>query len=182
MLFISDVPINLLGKHTASPPRILALPGSFNPLHAGHASALQACADRSGSVPLFELSVFNVDKPPVPLHDLVQRLSHFAQQDVCILLTKTPRFIDKARAYPGLSYVIGVDTLVRASLFHHKLFFSTFLMARKGTARRPAVYRRKHRLDDALPVCHHQRRQPVLRVTANVWSSEDSRQIWDAYE
>jgi hypothetical protein len=93
------------------------LPGSFNPLHAGHVSALQRCAAASeqhgAAVPLFELSVFNVDKPPVPLQELQQRLDHFARQDVCVLLTKCPRFIDKARAYPGLSYVVGVDTVVR---------------------------------------------------------------------
>lgn len=131
MLFIPDVPINLLGKHTSSPPRILALPGSFNPLHAGHVSALQSCTDRCSALPLFELSVFNVDKPPVPLHDIEQRLSHFVQQDVCILLTKTPRFIDKARAYPGLSYAIGVDTLVRAPPLYREHLFSVLICAKR---------------------------------------------------
>jgi hypothetical protein len=116
-LLVSDIPINLLGRRTANPPRIIALPGSFNPLHAGHAASLLSCADlcdQSRKVfPLYELSVFNVDKPPVPLIELEARLAHFSRQNVCILLTKTPRFVDKARAYPGLSYVIGIDTLLR---------------------------------------------------------------------
>ncbi len=117
LLYVPDVPVSSLGKHCDTPPRIVALPGSFNPLHAGHEAALRNCVALCDPAlkpcPLYELSVFNVDKPPVPLADLQHRLSHFSRQNVCVLLTKTPRFIDKARAYPGMSYVIGVDTLVR---------------------------------------------------------------------
>ena len=117
LLHIPDVPIHTLGKHTSTPPHIVALPGSFNPLHPGHAAALHACVaacdPQRHAQPLYELSVFNVDKPPVPLSQLQDRLAHFSRQNTCVLLTNTPRFVDKARAYPGMSYVVGVDTLLR---------------------------------------------------------------------
>ena len=131
LLRLADVPIHILGKHAAVPPRIVVLPGSFNPLHAGHAASLESCialchatdfqlcgeqaagGSSRKACPLYELSVFNVDKPPIPLQELEARLDQFSRQNVCILLTKLPRFIDKARAYPGMSYVIGIDTLLR---------------------------------------------------------------------
>jgi len=112
---ISDVPIHLLGQYTKK-AKILALPGSFNPLHMGHTSALQnsiaLCDPSSNPQGLYELSIFNVNKPQLTIIDLMIRLEHFVNQSFPILLTKTPRFIDKAQVYPGLSYVIGIDTAI----------------------------------------------------------------------
>jgi len=120
MSMVADVPLHLLGKYTEHKPKIVALPGSFNPLHDGHETALldsiallrhqQPSLNIQG---LFELSVFNVDKPPLEIADLAARLEHFRVQSFPVFLTKTPRFVDKTRAYPGMSYVIGVDTLIR---------------------------------------------------------------------
>jgi hypothetical protein len=120
MSMVSDVPLHLLGKYAEHKPKIVALPGSFNPLHDGHEAALrdsiallrhqQPDTNLQG---LFEMSVFNVDKPPLGIADLAARLEYFRVQSFPVFLTKTPRFIDKARTYPGMSYVIGVDTLIR---------------------------------------------------------------------
>ena len=120
MSMVADVPLHLLGKYAEHKPKIVALPGSFNPLHGGHEAALlDSIAMLRGEQPrlniqgLFEMSVFNVDKPPLGIADLAARLEHFREQSYPVFLTKTPRFVDKARAYPGMSYVIGVDTLIR---------------------------------------------------------------------
>jgi len=120
MSMVADVPLHLLGKYAEHKPKIVALPGSFNPLHGGHEAALlDSIAILRGEQPslniqgLFEMSVFNVDKPPLGIADLAARLEHFREQSFPVFLTKTPRFVDKARAYPGMSYVIGVDTLIR---------------------------------------------------------------------
>ena len=114
MYMIANVPLHLLGKYTEQKSKIVALPGSFNPLHDGHVAALHAgialCDSSQG---MYELSVFNVDKPPLAIADLITRLTHFLGQSIPVFLTKTPRFIDKARAYPGMSYVVGVDTVIR---------------------------------------------------------------------
>jgi hypothetical protein len=120
MSLVANVPLDLLGKYTEHKPKIVALPGSFNPLHDGHEAALrdsitllrlqQPSTNLQG---MFELSVFNVNKPPLGVADLAARLEHFRVQSFPVFLTKTPRFVDKARDYPGMSYVIGVDTLIR---------------------------------------------------------------------
>lgn len=117
---ITNVPLDLLGKYAEQKPKIVALPGSFNPLHDAHEAALRdSIAILRQQKPstnlqgLFELSVFNVDKPPLGITDLAAQLEHFRVQSFPVFLTKTSRFIDKARAYPGMYYVIGVDTLIR---------------------------------------------------------------------
>ena len=115
-LKIADVPIHLLGQYAPVKPKVVMLPGSFNPLHAGHTTALtsslELCDPATNPQGLFELSVFNVDKPPLKMLDLITRLEHFTGT-FPVFLTNTPRFVDKSRVYPGISYVLGVDTVVR---------------------------------------------------------------------
>ena len=116
-LKIADVPIHLLGQYAPVKPKVVMLPGSFNPLHAGHTTALtsslELCDPATNPQGLFELSVFNVDKPPLKMLDLITRLEHFTGQPFPVFLTNTPRFVDKSRVYPGISYVVGVDTVIR---------------------------------------------------------------------
>jgi len=114
---IPDVPLDLLGKYTDLKPKLVMLPGSFNPLHPGHTSALVSSLDlidpKFNPQGLFELSVFNVDKPKMEIDDLTLRLKNFLDQSIPIFLTNTPRFVDKAKVYPGISYVVGIDTALR---------------------------------------------------------------------
>ena len=57
------------------PKEITVIPGSFNPLHAGHLAMCKAAAP-SGEV-YYELSLNNVDKPSVKLDDLQRRIEAF---------------------------------------------------------------------------------------------------------
>jgi hypothetical protein len=86
------------------------LPGAFNPLHDGH---LELCAASTaylrGRV-RFELSIFNVDKPPLDWPAIEFRRRQFQQP---IVLTAAPRFVEKAAVFPGTTFVVGVDTLER---------------------------------------------------------------------
>jgi hypothetical protein len=61
---------------------------------------------------LFELAVVNVDKPPLALDEVERRVAQFRGVGH-VLLTRTPRFIEKARLFPGAAFVIGWDTAVR---------------------------------------------------------------------
>ncbi len=95
------------------------LPGSFNPLHHGHEALAAAAGDILGREVLFELSVINVDKPPLTHAEAARRAAQFAGR-WRVLLTRAPRFIEKARLFPGNAFVIGWDTAVR--LVHQRYY------------------------------------------------------------
>ncbi len=95
----------------APPPRLL-LPGAFNPVHAGHWGMADAAARRTGLPAAFELSVVNVDKPPLTPEEVRHRLHPFAWR-AAVWLTRAPTFAGKAALFPGASFIVGADTAVR---------------------------------------------------------------------
>jgi Cytidylyltransferase-like len=101
------------GRLMVAAPRLpLLLPGSFNPMHAGHV-LLARVAEEIAQQPLaFELSVVNVDKPPLEAGTVRQRLAQFAGKWP-VELTKAPTFLEKSRLFPKTTFVIGADTAER---------------------------------------------------------------------
>ncbi len=96
---------------SASQPVVL-FPGSFNPMHAGHVS-LARVAEEPRQLPLaFEISVTNVDKPPLAGETVRRRLAQFAWK-APVELTRAPTFVEKSRLFPGTTFVIGADTAER---------------------------------------------------------------------
>ncbi len=89
----------------------LLLPGSFNPLHAGHRE-MMAAARAAGGPGAFELSVTNVDKPPLAKAEILGRLAQFGPDDT-VLLTRAETFQKKAALFPGSVFALGWDTAVR---------------------------------------------------------------------
>jgi hypothetical protein len=114
-LLRGDIPtvcVALDGRLSAtSTPPAAVLPGSFNPLHDGHWGLLRLAERRAGSA-AFELSVTNVDKPPLTLEEVRRRLAQFAWRG-SVWLTRAPTFAEKARVLPGSRFVVGADTADR---------------------------------------------------------------------
>jgi hypothetical protein len=98
-------------RHDAPRPKLL-LPGSFNPVHEGHLRLREVAERLTGLPGAFELSVVNVDKPPLALEDVRHRLSSLAWRGP-VWLTRAPTFAEKAVLFPGAVFVVGADTAAR---------------------------------------------------------------------
>jgi nicotinic acid mononucleotide adenylyltransferase len=96
---------------SAPQPSVL-FPGSFNPMHEGHV-LLGRVAEELRQQPLaFEISVTNVDKPPLAGETVRHRLAQFAWKSP-VELTRAPTFLEKSRLFPSTTFVIGADTAER---------------------------------------------------------------------
>jgi nicotinamide mononucleotide (NMN) deamidase PncC len=95
---------------TENPSALLA--GSYNPLHAGHRALLAAAGHEVGAAVAAEISIENVDKPLLDSAEVRRRVGQFAADDR-VFVTRAATFREKARVFPGATFVIGVDTAER---------------------------------------------------------------------
>jgi hypothetical protein len=96
---------------SAPPPSVL-FPGSFNPMHEGHILLARVAEELRQQPVAFEISVTNVDKPPLAGETVRRRLAQFAWK-APVELTRAPTFVEKSRLFPGTTFVVGADTAER---------------------------------------------------------------------
>jgi len=95
------------------PPTRLILPGSFRPLHDGHLRMAELASELVGEPCAFEISLFHPEKPPLDYVSIAHRIKGFENASGWLLLTDAPTYRDKARLFPGSTFVVGYDTAVR---------------------------------------------------------------------
>lgn len=96
----------------SAPVPPMVMPGSFNPVHEGHVSLARVAEDMRQLPLAYEISVTNVDKPPLVGEAVRQRLTQFAWK-APVELTRAPTFLEKSRLFPRATFVIGADTAER---------------------------------------------------------------------
>jgi nicotinic acid mononucleotide adenylyltransferase len=96
----------------SAPPAPVLLPGSFNPVHEGHVMLARVAEELRQESLAFEISITNVDKPPLEPETVRRRLKQFAWK-APVELTRAPTFLEKSRLFPRTTFVIGADTAER---------------------------------------------------------------------
>lgn len=104
-------------------------PGAFNPPHFGHLGMADAVR-RLGHHVVFLTTVNPPHKAALTTAEVLQRAKLLQGHD--FLATKDdPLYIDKARAYPGASFILGTDAFVR--LFDPKWGYNIADLCREFT-------------------------------------------------
>ncbi len=87
-------------------------PGAFNPIHVGHRGMIEVAREIAGGPIACEISIENVDKPPLDYWEIDRRLGQFdAEQPVW--LSRAATFVEKSRLFPGATFLVGTDTMRR---------------------------------------------------------------------
>ena len=94
---------------------LAVFPGAFNPPHAGHLRMAEIAEERLGLPVAWELSIANVDKPPLDFIAMRERVAALRTEDDArpIALTRAATFREKAELFPGATFVVGADTIER---------------------------------------------------------------------
>jgi len=89
--------------------------GAFNPLHEGHRRIVSVAAERLERPVAYEISITNVDKPPLDFVEIDTRVRGLRGETASelILLTDAPTFRAKASLFPDCTFVVGADTIAR---------------------------------------------------------------------
>lgn len=102
------------------PPKEIRLvfPGSFDPCHKNHVFMARWASKRYNKPVHFEISLKNVDKPPIDFISLSQRLDSLREhkdEDFMgdVYLTNAPLFMQKVTLFPNATFIVGADTINR---------------------------------------------------------------------
>jgi len=93
------------------------LPGSFNPPHVGHLQIAELASSQIGSSQRceLELAVRNVDKPPLDALEIIRRVAAIGKvaPGARVWTSNAPRCVEKAELFPGATFALGTDTILR---------------------------------------------------------------------
>jgi hypothetical protein len=96
----------------ARPVRRAILAGAFNPCHDAHRDMARIASDIVGAPVEFELSIRNVDKPPLDFLEIAERAAQFGPGET-LWLSRAATFLEKAAIFAPATFVVGADTVAR---------------------------------------------------------------------
>lgn len=101
-----------------NPQNRVIFSGSFYPFHEGHETIAKKVYETTGKKVDLEICVHNVDKPAInfeELHKRITELEKLKENSWCgdIIFTALPTFMEKAKFFPGTTFVVGWDTFKR---------------------------------------------------------------------
>ena len=107
---LAEEKIDLISS-SADKPKVI-FPGSFNPLHEGHKAMRDYAEKFLEKDVFFEICIRNADKPQLSYESVVATVKQFT--DSCWVITRAGKFTEKSKLFPGSTFVLGIDTLIRA--------------------------------------------------------------------
>jgi len=113
-VFSGQQPVIVTGTNQSGQPQVI-LPGSFNPLHAGHRKMAAVSTRLIGHPVSYEISIENVDKPSLTEGELLKRIGQFSATET-VAVTRASTFEKKAALFPGVVFAVGIDTLIRMNV------------------------------------------------------------------
>jgi hypothetical protein len=116
---ISNQSSDVLTREEAHRRGLVLFPGAFNPPHPGHERMAAVAERKLGRAVELEISLENVDKPPLDYRELSQRLAPLRQQHRTVWLTRAATFVKKAEIFPEATFVVGADTAIRIADVHY---------------------------------------------------------------
>jgi hypothetical protein len=112
-LLLGRVPAVRHGSQSAiRNPKSAIFPGAFHPRHSGHVHLAEVATRRLGAPVEYEISILNVDKPPLDFTEMQRRLAQFSPSET-VWFTRAPLFQTKADLFPGATFLVGADTIRR---------------------------------------------------------------------
>ncbi len=93
--------------------RHIIFAGAFNPLHFGHETIAKEAELRTNKKVVYAISDSHPDKGIVGKEELIERIAQFHFLALVMITKNLPLYADKAKAFPGFSFIIGADTLDR---------------------------------------------------------------------
>jgi nicotinamide mononucleotide (NMN) deamidase PncC len=93
-------------------PAACVFPGAFHPWHMGHDRIVQVAQEIVQQPVALELSILNVDKPPLDYLEIEHRLGQWTAGQTAYL-TRAATFEEKSRLFPAATFLVGIDTLQR---------------------------------------------------------------------
>ncbi|HEV2968893.1 MAG TPA: hypothetical protein VGY55_02815 [Pirellulales bacterium] len=92
--------------------RRAVFPGAFNPLHEAHRRMAELAETILGLPVEFEISIDNVDKPPLDFTEMDERLRQFSAGQT-LWFTRAPTFDRKSGLFTNTTFIVGADTIRR---------------------------------------------------------------------
>ena len=88
-------------------------------MHNGHVKMAEYAEKLTGEKVTLEISIFNVDKPPLDFIEMQSRYDALQEEPSAVLnkwslvFSNAPTFVEKCRLFPGATFIVGIDTLKR---------------------------------------------------------------------